>query len=149
MGLDVGDEAPDFELRDQHGTPVRLSSFRGDKAVVVMFYPFAFSRVCTSELCEVRDTLPQWESGDVQLLAISCDMMFALRAFAEHDTMASPEAARALEEQIKQRGVATDFKVYPGTNHAFFNDTRPEIYAPDAAKDAWDRTLRWFRQHLK
>jgi carboxymethylenebutenolidase len=72
-----------------------------------------------------------------------------LGAFAEHDAMASPEAARALEEQIKQRGVATDFKVYPGTNHAFFNDTRPDIYAPDAAKDAWDRTLRWFRQHLK
>ena len=90
MGLDVGDDAPDFELRDQHGTPVRLSSFRGDKAVVVMFYPFAFSRVCTSELCEVRDTLPQWESDDVQLLAISCDMMFALRAFAEHDRLTFP-----------------------------------------------------------
>ena len=90
MGLDVGDDAPDFELRDQHGTPVRLSSFRGDKAVVVMFYPFAFSRVCTGELCEVRDTLPQWESDDVQLLAVSCDMMFALRAFAEHDKLTFP-----------------------------------------------------------
>ena len=90
MGLDLGDEAPDFELRDQHGTPVRLSSFRGDKAVVGLFYPFAFSRVCTGELCEVRDTLPQWESDDVQLLAVSCDMMFALRAFAEHDKLTFP-----------------------------------------------------------
>ena len=49
MGIQAGDEAPDFELRDQNGEPVRLSSFRGDKAVVVMFYPFAFSRVCTGE----------------------------------------------------------------------------------------------------
>ena len=90
MGVDVGDLAPDFELRDQHGTPVRLSSFRGEKSVVVMFYPFAFSRVCTGELCEVRDTLPQWQSEDVQLLAVSCDMMFALRAFAEHDKLTFP-----------------------------------------------------------
>jgi len=90
MGLDVGDEAPDFELRDQHGRPVRLSSFRGSKAVVLMFYPFAFSRVCTGELCEVRDSLPQWESEDVQLLAVSCDMMFSLRAFAEHDGLTFP-----------------------------------------------------------
>ena len=90
MGLSIGDEAPDFELRDQHGKPVRLSSFRGEKAVVVMFYPFAFSRVCTGELCEVRDHLPQWESDDVQLLAVSCDMMFSLRAFAEHDGLTFP-----------------------------------------------------------
>jgi peroxiredoxin len=90
MGLDVGDEAPDFELRDQNGRPVRLSSFRGSKAVVLMFYPFAFSRVCTGELCEVRDSLPQWESDDVQLLAVSCDMMFSLRAFAEHDGLTFP-----------------------------------------------------------
>jgi mycoredoxin-dependent peroxiredoxin len=90
MGLSIGDEAPDFELRDQHGRPVRLSSFRGEKAVVVMFYPFAFSRVCTGELCEVRDHLPTWQSDDVQLLAVSCDMMFSLRAFAEHDGLTFP-----------------------------------------------------------
>jgi peroxiredoxin len=55
-----------------------------------MFYPFAFSRVCTGELCAVRDQLPQWESDQVQLLAVSCDMMFALRAFAEHDGLTFP-----------------------------------------------------------
>ena len=90
MGIEAGDEAPDFELRDQNGQPVRLSSFRGDKAVVVMFYPFAFSRVCTGELCAVRDSLPQWQSDDVQLLAVSCDMMFSLRAFAERDGLEFP-----------------------------------------------------------
>jgi peroxiredoxin len=86
----VGDQAPDFELRDQHGQPVRLSSYRGQKAVVVMFYPFAFSRVCTGELAEVRDGLPQWQSEDVQLLAVSCDPMFGLRAFAERDGLEFP-----------------------------------------------------------
>ena len=48
-----------------------------------MFYPFAFSGVCTGELCAVRDSLPTFESDDVQLLAVSCDPMFALRAFAD------------------------------------------------------------------
>ena len=90
MGLDVGDEAPDFELRDQNGRPVRLSSFRGSKSVVLMFYPFAFSGVCTGELCEVRDSQPTFESDDVQLLAVSCDPVFALRAFADRDGLTFP-----------------------------------------------------------
>ena len=81
---------PDFTLRDQHGQDVSLSSFRGRKAVVVMFYPFAFSRVCTGELCAVRDRLPTFESDDVQVLALSCDPMFALRAFAEQDGLTFP-----------------------------------------------------------
>ena len=90
MGVQVGDEAPDFELRDQHGQPVRLSSFRGHRSVVVMFYPFAFSRVCTGELGEVRDSLPGWQSDEVQLVAVACDAMFSLRAFAERDGLEFP-----------------------------------------------------------
>ena len=90
MPLEIGRQAPDFELKDQFGQPVRLSSFRGEKAVVVMFYPFAFSGVCTGELCEVRDNLPRFDSEDVVLLAISCDMMFALRAFAEKERLEFP-----------------------------------------------------------
>lgn len=90
MTLEIGQEAPDFELRDQHGATVSLSSFRGEKAVLVMFYPFAFSGVCTGELCEVRDNLAAFESDSVQLLAVSCDPMFALRAFAEQDGLTFP-----------------------------------------------------------
>ena len=90
MTLSIGQPAPDFELRDQNGEGVVLSSFRGRRAVVVMFYPFAFSRVCTGELCAVRDNLPRFESADAQLLAVSCDPMFALRAFAEQDRLAFP-----------------------------------------------------------
>jgi mycoredoxin-dependent peroxiredoxin len=90
MTLELGHPAPDFELRDQHGQGVRLSSFRGDKAVVLMFYPFAFSSVCTGELCAVRDDLSTFESEAVQVLGISCDPMFSLRAFAERDGLSFP-----------------------------------------------------------
>ena len=85
-----GQEAPDFTLRDQHGQEVRLSSFRGHKAVLVMFYPFAFSSVCTGELSAVRDSLSTFESDDVQVLAVSCDPMFALRALADRDGLTFP-----------------------------------------------------------
>jgi len=88
--IPVGEVAPDFELRDQHGRDVRLSSYRGGKAVVLMFYPYAFSRVCTGELCQVRDRLPTFESDQAQVLAVSCDPMFALRAFAEADGLTFP-----------------------------------------------------------
>jgi mycoredoxin-dependent peroxiredoxin len=88
--LETGVEAPDFTLRDQHGRQVTLSSFRGRKSVAVMFYPFAFSSVCTGELCAVRDDLPTFESDQVQVLALSCDPMFALRAFAEQDKLTFP-----------------------------------------------------------
>jgi peroxiredoxin len=81
--LTVGEVAPDFTLRDQHGKPVSLSDFRGVKAVVLVFYPFAFSGICTGELCEIRDDLGAFESDDVQVLAISCDHMFTQRAWSD------------------------------------------------------------------
>ena len=90
MPLDLGRPAPDFTLRDQHGRRTSLAAFRGHQAVVVMFYPYAFSRVCSGELCEVRDAMPQFQNDDVQLLAISCDSVFTLRAFSEHDRLEYP-----------------------------------------------------------
>jgi peroxiredoxin len=59
MAVEVGQEAPDFELSDQHGKPVRLSSFRGAKNVVLVFYPLAFSGVCSGELSALRDDFPR------------------------------------------------------------------------------------------
>ena len=83
MAVEVGDEAPDFELKDQHGTPVRLSQFRGAKNVVLVFYPLAFSGVCTGELCAMRDEFPEVSRDDVELLTVSVDSMFAHRAWAD------------------------------------------------------------------
>jgi peroxiredoxin len=79
----VGEIAPDFELRSQHGELTRLSRFRGEKSVIVLFYPFAFSNTCTGELGEIRDDLASFQNDAVQVLAISCDAMQTLRAFAE------------------------------------------------------------------
>src|SRR5205823_86967 len=83
MAVEVGEQAPDFELRDQHGTPVRLSSFRGTKHVVLVFYPLAFSGVCAGELCSLRDEFPEVNRDDVELLTVSVDSTFAHRAWAD------------------------------------------------------------------
>jgi peroxiredoxin len=80
----VGDPAPDFALTDTHGSPVGLADLRGTPAVVV-FVPFAFSGVCTGELCELRDNLDLFRSAGVRLLVVSCDPVHALRAWAEHE----------------------------------------------------------------
>ena len=82
-GLTVGQAAPDFRLKDQHGKDVSLSDYKGIKNVVVVFYPFAFSGICTGELCEIRDNLGAFESDDVQVLALSCDHMFTQRAWSD------------------------------------------------------------------
>ena len=79
----VGQVAPDFTLKDQQGRSVSLSDFRGVKNVVVVFYPFAFSGICTGELCEIRDNLGDFENDDVQVLAVSCDHMFTQRAWSD------------------------------------------------------------------
>jgi peroxiredoxin len=85
MAVEVGEEAPDFELRDQHGTPVRLSSLRGAKNVVLVFYPLAFSGVCSGELCAIRDQFPEVHRDDVELLTVSVDSTFALRTWADRE----------------------------------------------------------------
>ena len=71
--VDVGDEAPDFELPDQDRKPVRLSSFRGEKNVVVVFYPLSFTGVCQGELCVIRDEIADFSNDDTVTLAISVD----------------------------------------------------------------------------
>ena len=53
----VGTVAPDFTLKDQAGNDVALSSFKGDKGVVIVFYPFTFTGVCEGELCSLRDDI--------------------------------------------------------------------------------------------
>ena len=68
--------------------------------------------------------------------------------YAENDAFASPEMAKALEEDLRKRGKNATFHVYAGTDHAFFNDERPEVYNSAAANTAWTRTLALFRANL-
>ena len=84
-GISVGEVAPDFELKDQHGAKVKLSSFKGEKNVVVLFIPFSFTGTCTGELCAIRDDLAAFQNDDVQVIAISCDSPFTQKIFAEQE----------------------------------------------------------------
>ena len=82
MSLAIGDEAPDFTLNDQTRTPVTLSDLRGQKHVLIVFYPLAFSGVCTGELCSLRDSIDSFRSDEVETFAISVDSSAATAAFA-------------------------------------------------------------------
>ena len=89
-GLRIGDPAPDFTLRDQFGQEVSLSSYRGTKAVAILFYPYAFSGVCTGEMAGIRDRLAEFMTFDTEVVGISCDPLYALRAFADADGLNFP-----------------------------------------------------------
>ena len=80
MILSAGDPAPDFTARNQHGESITLSELRGEP-VVVIFYPWAFSGICTGELCQLRDELGSYTAAGVQVVAVSTDPVFSLKAF--------------------------------------------------------------------
>ena len=119
MAVEVGQEAPDFTLRDQNREEVTLSSFRGQKSVLLVFFPFAFSGICTSELCQVRDELPRFEDEDVQVIGISVDHPFALKSWAAqegylfpllsdfwpHGEVAKPTACSTSRRHVQPRHV--------------------------------------------
>jgi peroxiredoxin len=84
-----GTPAPDFDLPDQYGERHRLSDLRG-RSVVLVFYPWAFSSVCTGEMCAIRDRLPQLQNEAVQVLAVSCDARASLRAFSRAEGLDYP-----------------------------------------------------------
>lgn len=81
MSIEVGDRAPDFTLKDQNNQEWTLSRFHGARNVLVVFYPFAFSRICAGELNQLRDDLAEF--GDVQVLAVSVDSVFTLKAWSD------------------------------------------------------------------
>ncbi len=89
-GPEVGDQAPDFELNDQERRPVRLSSYRGKKNVVVVFYPLAFTGTCQGELCAIRDSIADFDGDDVQTLAISIDSPPVHKKWAEEQGYSFP-----------------------------------------------------------
>lgn len=71
-----------------------------------------------------------------------------LGIYAERDGFVTPALVRELEQQLKGLGKSIDVHIYPGTDHAFFNDSRPEVYNPEASADAWRRTVEFLREHL-
>jgi glutaredoxin-dependent peroxiredoxin len=80
MALQIGDKAPDFKLYNSEKQEVSLSDYKG-KNVVVLFFPLAFTGVCTAELCEMRDNIATYSSLNAEILAISVDSLFTLEKF--------------------------------------------------------------------
>ena len=149
MAPEVGTEAPDFTLKDQNNQEVTLSSFRGDRNVLVVFYPFAFSGICTGELCAVRDDLPSFQNSDVQILAVSVDHPFALKAWSDAQGYDFPLLADFWPhgEVAKAYGVFNDGAGF-ALRGTFLVDktgtvTFAEVNGPGEARDqdAWKKAL--------
>jgi peroxiredoxin (alkyl hydroperoxide reductase subunit C) len=85
VALAAGDHAPDFTLKDQNNQEIRLSDFRGRKAVLLVFYPLTFTGTCRGELTEVRDNLAGYQNDRVQILAVSVDSAYSHKVWATQE----------------------------------------------------------------
>jgi len=134
MALEIGAVAPDFTLKNQHGEDITLSSLRGEKNVVLVFFPFAFSGICTGELREIGDNLADFVADGAEVLAISCDHFFSNRAFADRDGYSF--------------SILSDFWPHGEVSRAYgtFNEGAG---APDRGTYVIDRTgvVRWKVEH--
>ena len=107
MAIDVGQQAPEFDLKNPAGESVTLSAFRG-KPVLLVFYPFTFTGVCEGELCRLRDDYSQFEKAGVQVLAVSCDSRHAQRIWSEQQGFTFP----VLSDFWPHREVARAYGVF-------------------------------------
>ena len=103
MSVDTGSIAPDFTLTNQDRENVTLSQLRG-RPVVLVFFPAAFSSVCTKELCTFRDALKRFESVQAQVLGISVDTFFALKAFHDQQGLTFPLLSDFNKQVIRAYG---------------------------------------------
>ncbi|MXZ11315.1 MAG: redoxin domain-containing protein [Gemmatimonadetes bacterium] len=93
MGITVGDQAPDFTLKSKSGddmNDISLSDYRDEKNVVILFFPLAYTGVCTDEMCSVSAGLADYDALDAQVLGISVDSPFAQEAWAEKEGITIP-----------------------------------------------------------
>lgn len=117
MAVSVGQEAPDFTLPSRAGETITLSDYRSAKNVVLVFYPLAFSGVCTKQLTEIGGHEAQYAGADAQVIAVSVDSHFAQSAFADaiglKDTVMAADfepkgaVARTYGVYLDERGVST------------------------------------------
>ena len=93
MGITVGDQAPDFTLKSKSGddmNDISLSDYRDSKNVVILFFPLAYTGVCTDEMCSVSGGLADYDALDAQVLGISVDSPFAQEAWANENDITIP-----------------------------------------------------------
>lgn len=89
-GPGIADRAPAFQLRDQHGSEQSLASRSGERNVLLVFYPFAFTGVCSGEMLALQAHADDWASRGTDVLAVSCDPVPSLNAFAEANGLTMP-----------------------------------------------------------
>ena len=120
MTLAIGAEAPDFTLKTKAPDgleDVSLSTFRGNQSVVLLFFPFAFTGVCTEETCSVRDDLSSYEELDARVLGISVDSPFAQEAMALKEGLNFPLLSDFNKNVSKEYGVLyEDFIGFEGVS---------------------------------
>lgn len=114
MPAELNVKAPDFELQTNKGETVKLSEKLANGPVVVIFFPLAFTGVCTEEMCEFRDNLAELNSLNAQLFAISVDSRFALNAFAEKNNLEFPLLSDFNKEVSKAYG--SQYETFLGMN---------------------------------
>jgi peroxiredoxin len=83
----VGETAPDFTLRDQHGQEQSLKARHGARNVLLVFYPYAFTGVCTGEMHALSDAAGRWAELGTDVLAVSCDPIPSLRVFSDRERL--------------------------------------------------------------
>ncbi len=103
MSLQIGQMAPDFTLFDTDKNQVTLSSFQG-QPVLILFFPLAFTSVCTAELCSVRDNISQYNDLNAQVLGVSVDSLFTLQKFKEDQQLNFPLLSDFNKEASKAYG---------------------------------------------
>jgi mycoredoxin-dependent peroxiredoxin len=149
MTVEVGAQAPDFTLPDYNKEQVSLSGFRGTKNVLLVFYPFAFSGVCQGELCQVRDDIDDFQNDQVQVIGVSVDSPFALKAWAEQQGYTFPLLSDFWPhgETAKAYGVFNE-KAGMANRGTFLIDTEgtvrfAEVNQPGEARDqnVWKKAL--------
>lgn len=107
--LSVGTRAPDFSLPLRVGEPpVTLSQHLGERNVVILFFPLAFSSVCTEELCQVQEDLEAWGSLDAAVLGISVDSIWVTQRFAAEHNLSFPVLSDFNKDVMTAYGVRND-----------------------------------------
>lgn len=105
MPVDVNVQAPPFELMSHQGESVKLADKLAKGPVVLAFFPLAFTGVCTEEMCEFRDAMNEFSNVEAQVLGVSVDSRFALKAFAEQNKIEYPLLSDFNKEVSKAYGV--------------------------------------------
>ncbi len=103
MSVDVGTKAPDFTLMNQDRQPVTLSGLQG-RPVLLAFFPAAFSGTCQKELCTFRDSMAEFNKANAQVLGISVDTFFALKAFQDQQSLNFPLLSDFNKQVIRDYG---------------------------------------------